>query len=44
MDNINYFTLDVDVPELEMALDKGGYSENASDTVDLVGAEIRVRE
>ena len=38
------YTIDVDVPEVERALDSGGYGENGYDRTDLVGVEILRKE
>lgn len=36
-----YQTLDLNVPELETALQQGGFSETAYDQTTLIGVEIR---
>ena len=40
MNNVNYFTIDFDVPELQKKLDTGGNGENGYDLIHLVGVEI----
>ena len=36
----NLFTLDVEVPELEQQLRKGGYGESGFEVIEMVGVEV----
>ena len=37
---VDYYTLDIDVPELEAALTRGGHGEMGFDRHSLVGVEV----
>ena len=43
-DCVQYYTLDIDVPELEAALSRGGYGETGFERHDLIGVEIMTAE
>ena len=41
VDRKDYYTLDLDIPELEAALTRGGHGEMGFETHRLIGVEVR---